>query len=104
MSDDELAPLAARQLADYDNRTPGTVFADPGFSLSIDDAYRLQLAVAQLRQERGERVAGYKIGCVSPATQQQIGIDHPVVGHVWAGEFWESPAEIPADHLAGPWH
>lgn len=86
--------LARRQLADYDARWPGTIFADPEFNPSVTDAYRLQLATAGLRVDRGEAVAGYKIGCVSAAVRKQLNVDHPVFGHVFRSEVRTSPAEL----------
>ena len=51
--------LAARQLADYRARTPGTFFAGEGSSrLTLDDAYAVQAEVARLRAAEGEPVAG----------------------------------------------
>lgn len=72
-----LRRLAHRQLADYDARSPGSMFAEGDSSLSVEEAYRLQIEVARLRQERGEAITGYKIGCVSRTIQRQLGIDHP---------------------------
>jgi hypothetical protein len=59
---------------------PGTLFA--GFendhaAMTIEDAYRLQMEVARLREQRGEPIAGYKIGCISPTMQAQLGLDRP---------------------------
>lgn len=102
MTDAALQRLAQRQLADYDAHKPGSAFAETGITLAVEEAYAVQLAVARLRQSRGERVAGYKIGCVSPATQQQIGIEHPVVGHLWDGELASSPAHLPSERFDGP--
>ena len=45
---------AARQLADYDARQPGTMFAE-GVVLDVAEAYELQAAIAELRSRRGER-------------------------------------------------
>jgi hypothetical protein len=50
--------LARRQLADYDAHAPGSIFADTAFSLSIAEAYAVQMA--RLRASCGERVVGYK--------------------------------------------
>lgn len=91
--------LARRQLADYDARCPGTIFADPEFNPSVTDAYRLQIATAGLRVDRGEAVAGYKIGCVSAAVRKQLNVDHPVFGHVFRSEVRNSPAELRADEF-----
>lgn len=99
----ELESLARRQLADYDSHSPGTMFAEGGGTLTIDDAYRLQIEVARFRRLRGEAIAGYKIGCVSQAVQQQLGIANPVFGHVFESEIRPTRAVLASsefDHLA----
>ncbi len=98
----EISRLARRQLKDYDSANPGTMFAESGVSLSLDDAYRVQIAMARLRQDRGERIAGYKIGCVSTTIRRQLGIKHPVFGHVFQGEIQGSPARLAVDRFRGP--
>ncbi|MGI9484865.1 MAG: 2-keto-4-pentenoate hydratase [Geminicoccaceae bacterium] len=85
LDDDTLSAIADKMLADYDRVSPGTVFAD-GLRLSIPDAWRLQTAVASLREQRGETVVGYKIGCVSAGNQKMIGLTHPVWGRLWSTE------------------
>lgn len=97
-----LMSIAKRQLSDYDARSPGILFADSEFALSVDEAYRVQIAVAGLRRDRGERVAGYKIGCVSRTIQRQLGIDHPVFGHVFRGEMHTSPAVFGEGRFSQP--
>lgn len=84
---------ASRQLADYDARQPGTMFAE-GVVLDVAQAYELQSAVAQLRRDRGERVIGYKVGCTSPAIQTQLGIDHCVSGRLYDSEQQSSGAVL----------
>ncbi len=76
---------ASRQLADYDARHPGTLFAE-GLTLSPTEAYELQTAVAKLRCGRGERIVGYKVGCTSPKIRAQLGIDHCVTGRLYESE------------------
>ena len=85
IDDDRLGAIAARMLADYDAATPGTIFAE-GLRLDLPDAWRLQTAVTRLREDRGEQVIGYKIGCVEPGNQQLMGVPHPVWGRLWASE------------------
>lgn len=82
--------LAKRQLYDYDRHEPGGVFSGASLSMTVDEAYALQMAVVRLRVQRGERVAGYKIGCVSPVMQAQLGLDGPVFGHVFELECHKS--------------
>lgn len=68
------------------------MFEDPSIKLTVEESYALQFEVARLREERGEVVAGYKIGCVSPAVQAQLGLDQPVFGHVFESELHRSGA------------
>ena len=63
-------------LQDYDFNTPGTIFRD-NFRISIVDAWRIQSAVTNLREQRGEEVIGYKIGCISKDKQIKMGFDTP---------------------------
>lgn len=78
--------IAARMLADYDAAAPGMIFAD-GLRLELSDAWRVQGAVTRLRQARGERVIGYKVGCVTPVNQQMMGLSQPVWGRLWDAEL-----------------
>ena len=79
--------LALKQLSDYDAHTPGRIFEGPPPIDSEDQAYALQMEVARLRVERGERLAGYKIGCVSEVIRKQLGMDRALFGHVWCSEL-----------------
>ncbi|MEO7145621.1 MAG: fumarylacetoacetate hydrolase family protein [Bryobacteraceae bacterium] len=86
----DVAALALRQLKDYDRHYPGLLFANPAFSLTLREAYDVQMQVAALRQQRGEVVAGYKIGCVSESVRRQLGLSAPVFGCIFENEFHHS--------------
>ncbi|MEL7497743.1 MAG: fumarylacetoacetate hydrolase family protein [Planctomycetota bacterium] len=88
-------------LDDYDSHRPGTMFERAELNFSVNDAYDLQFEVAALRESRGERVAGYKIGCISDTMQKQLGIDHPVFGHVWDTEIYRSGVQLDAENFDG---
>ena len=96
-SDQAVRDWAMRQLADYDERKPGTLFQDCGPLIGINDAYRVQIETARLRMDRGEAVVGYKIGCVSRTVQRQLGVENPVFGHLFDTEIRSSPAVLPGD-------
>ncbi|MGH8336372.1 MAG: 2-keto-4-pentenoate hydratase, partial [Gammaproteobacteria bacterium] len=91
-----MATLALRQLEDYDRHYPGLLFANPAFSLTLREAYEVQMRVAALRQQRGETVAGYKIGCVSEAVRRQLGLSAPVFGCIFENEFHHSGCVLEA--------
>ena len=53
------------------------MFAE-GFKIdSIDEAYKLQMTVSDLRANRGEKFVGYKISLVSKGNQSIVGLNHP---------------------------
>ena len=93
LNDTNLNSIAHRMLDDYDNATPGTVFSE-GLRLKESDAWRLQQAVTQLREQRGEKAIGYKVGCMSPGNQQMMGLSHPVWGRLWDSEIHEDGAAL----------
>ena len=97
----QIADLTRRQLANYDAHTPG-IFADAPSSLTITEAYEVQMQMAAMRADRGEQVAGYKIGCVSKAVQRQLGVDRPVFGHLFASEIHRSGVVLDAADFECP--
>jgi len=93
LEENKLNAIADQMLVDYDARNPGTVFAD-GLRLELDDAWRLQSAVTRLREQRGEAVIGYKIGCVCENNQRAMGLSHPVWGRLWSTEQRSDGAQL----------
>ena len=91
----DIARAAARRLEHFDRREPdpAAVVSDP------EQGYAIQAEVARLRQERGETVIGYKVGCTSPATQRQMGIDSPIFGRLYEGERWSSGVVLPRERF-----
>jgi len=79
--------LARKQLSDYDAHCPGKMFQNGSAFLTVTQAYELQNQVTLLRIQRGEGLAGYKIGCLSEAVRQQFGLQTPVLGAVFASEM-----------------
>jgi 2-keto-4-pentenoate hydratase len=53
-------------------------------SLSIDDAYQIQLANVKRALDMGHTVSGKKIGLTSPGIQKQMGVNEPDYGHLFA--------------------
>ena len=97
----DIAHFAARQLQDYDARKPGSQFAEQ-LSLNEQQAYAIQSEVCRLREQRGDTVVGYKVGCTSVGIQQQLGIDHPVYGRLFDSECWPSGVSLPLSQFDEP--
>lgn len=71
-------------------------------SLDVRGAYAIQNEVCRLREQRGEQLVGYKIGCTSPAIQRQLNITHPVFGRLFAGDSWESGTDLSSTQFSNP--
>jgi 2-keto-4-pentenoate hydratase len=85
----QLRRFAVLQLADFDCRAPGRLFRQP-LELTTQQAYELQEEVARLREQRGENIIGYKIGCISGTIQEQLGIREPIFGRVFQSGCFSS--------------
>jgi len=70
--------------------------------LSIDDAYRIQLAMVQHRIDAGERVIGKKIGVTSKVVMDMLDVRQPDFGHLLSGMVYPDGAAISADTLIEP--
>jgi 2-keto-4-pentenoate hydratase len=86
-------------LEDFDARTPGRLFAEP-IDLTTEQAYALQAKIARLRVERGEKVIGYKVGCTSPAVQQQLGIGEPIFARIFDTGCFQAGAHLSFSRFA----
>jgi 2-keto-4-pentenoate hydratase len=97
----ELDLFAHKILEDYDARDPGTIFKKK-IKLSNNDASLLQSKVTKLRINRGEKVIGYKIGCVARETQKKMGFTQPASGTLWKSELFESGVELNKKDYSNP--
>ena len=97
----QLDVYAHKILDDYDAKTPSGIFKDK-ISISIEDALRIQLAVTNLREKRGEEVIGYKIGCVSKDTQRKMGFTKPAWGRLWKNELYLDGVTLDKRNFANP--
>lgn len=68
-------------------------------------AYAIQTRWTALRVARGERILGRKIGLTSKAVQEQMGVDEPDYGTLWASRYFPAVngrAEAPIDLFLQP--
>jgi 2-keto-4-pentenoate hydratase len=63
--------------------------------LSLDEAYRIQLALIDRRVAAGERHIGWKVGLTAKAIQEQFGFHEPVFGCIL--KSFPSGHELPPD-------
>ena len=104
-----MTELTATQLSKYALKCykimililPGTIFKD-NFRISIEDAWHIQSAVTNLREQRGEEVIGYKIGCVSKNTQRKMGFTKPAWGRLWKNELYSDGVTLEKSNFTNP--
>jgi 2-keto-4-pentenoate hydratase len=71
-------------------------------ALSLDDGFRVQLALLERYRQVGERHAGWKVGLTAVAMQQQWGMHEPVFGFLLDSGHRESGAVFAIDELIRP--
>ena len=91
--------LARRMLAVYAARTPGRFVGEP-LDLTAIQAYALQAETARLREQRGEKVIGYKVGCTSRPIQVQLGVTEPIFGRLFDTECHPSGVRLSSARYA----
>lgn len=67
-----------------------------------DEAYRIQLALIELKKVAGAKVVGKKIGLTSRAMQTMLNVDQPDYGHILDGMLVEDGAAFPVTELIQP--
>ena len=80
----DIAAIAAEVMAAYDERRQVAPFSSRQ-PFSIADAYRVTPKIRQLREARGERVLGRKIGFTNRTIWDEYGVDGPIWGYVYDG-------------------
>ena len=70
--------------------------------IDVESAYRVQLALVELRKKAGERVVGKKIGLTSLAMQRLLGVDQPDYGHIFDTMVLEDEVRMDTGELIQP--
>jgi 2-keto-4-pentenoate hydratase len=66
------------------NRKAIAPLTDQDSSITVDDAYRIQLENVKTVLAMGHAISGKKIGLTSPGIQKQMGVSEPDYGHLYA--------------------
>ncbi|GIK83350.1 MAG: 2-oxopent-4-enoate hydratase [Anaerolineae bacterium] len=70
--------------------------------MTIEDAYRVQQRLIELRRDRGGRVIGKKIGVTSQAVMTMLGVDQPDFGILLDDMAYGRGDAIPVERLIQP--
>lgn len=64
--------------------------------LSVEQAYDVQAMLLEHKIRSGEHIIGWKVGCTSQATMDQLKIDEPILGCMTSGSHYSSLREVKA--------
>ena len=70
--------------------------------LTLDEAYRVNLAITQRRIALGEKQAGWKVGVTAKAMQEQMGVHQPVFGVLFKSGHLDSGVSLQFADLIKP--
>ncbi|MFG6117997.1 2-keto-4-pentenoate hydratase [Thalassobacillus sp. B23F22_16] len=84
------------------NRKPIAPLTDTDDSISVEDAYHIQLEYVEERKRNGAVMKGKKIGLTSKAMQTMLGVDRPDYGHILDEMVFSEEAPIDADRFIAP--
>jgi 2-keto-4-pentenoate hydratase len=76
--------------------------AELGLQTNVSNAYAIQRVNRDRRVRSGDRVVGRKIGLTSRAVQQQLGVESPDYGNLWARCVYGDGDEVRLDRLIQP--
>lgn len=75
---------------------------DADASLTVEDAYQIQLETVKIKLAQGKKVIGKKVGLTSTAMQKMLGVNEPDYGHLLNDMVVESGAAVSIDSLISP--
>ncbi|QTD39441.1 2-keto-4-pentenoate hydratase [Sporosarcina sp. Te-1] len=71
-------------------------------SLTVADAYEIQLEMVKLKLANGKRVIGKKVGLTSVAMQKMLNVDEPDYGHLFDDMKLANNATVKVDTMLSP--
>jgi 2-oxopent-4-enoate hydratase len=102
LNEAQLVELAAQLGVAEETRSPIAPLTEQVPGLTAAEAYRIQQINVQRRVERGGLVRGHKVGLTSVAMQQQLGVDQPDFGVLFADMLVEEGDPISLSELVRP--
>lgn len=71
-------------------------------SLTVEDAYQIQLETMRLKLAQGKKVIGKKVGLTSVAMQKMLNVDEPDYGHLFDDMELENGTTVKVDSMLSP--
>ncbi len=101
MPNANIAEYAQRLFQAERGRVPIPPLTEVDPTLTVDDAYAIQLHNIKRVTELGHTISGKKIGLTSEGIQKQLGVSEPDYGHLFASMDCED-GKVPTDALILP--
>src|SRR5262245_22134047 len=89
-SPSSIQTLAERLDTAWRSHTPIPPITESEGITDVGTAYAIQTYWTNMRLERGEKIAGRKIGLTSKAIQTQLGVNEPDYGNLWQSSFYKA--------------
>jgi len=102
MDENRMKILAEMLLTAEKNRKPILPLTESDPGITVDEAYRIQLQVIEMKKSSGQVVVGKKIGITSRAMQAMLGVNEPDYGHILDGMVVMEGEQIRAADLIQP--
>lgn len=82
LTEDQISQISGALLAAEEQRAPIAPLTETYGTLSIEDAYKIQIDGIQRKLASGRSIVGKKIGLTSVAMQKLLGVSEPDYGHL----------------------
>jgi len=102
MDESRMKALAEMLLAAEMSRKPIAPLTESDRGITVDEAYRIQLRIMEVKKSNGQVVVGKKIGITSRAMQVMLGVNEPDYGHILDGMVVAEGEMIRAAELIQP--
>ncbi|MFD1707537.1 2-keto-4-pentenoate hydratase [Siminovitchia sediminis] len=98
----KIADFAQELFHAEENRKEISPLTERDPSLTVEDAYQIQLETVKLKNEKGKTVIGKKVGLTSVAMQKMLNVDEPDYGHLFDDMKIESGSTIDTAEMIAP--
>jgi 2-keto-4-pentenoate hydratase len=105
MTADRIAELAAQLHRAWHERRPIQPLSETAGLTSVEEAYAVQSAWTARQLAEGESIVGRKIGLTSRAVQEQMNVEEPDYGTLWASRWvklQDGRGEVASDTFLQP--
>jgi 2-oxopent-4-enoate hydratase len=102
LNETQIMELAETLILASEKAQPVAPLTEKQPDISVDEAYRIQLATVERRLSEGRKIIGKKIGLTSPAMQQMFNVGEPDYGHLFDDMIAYQGEPIPFSGLLQP--